>query len=100
MPLGMAKSNPSVRWILFLQGISRHGRSSDPRVTAGVQLAELEGKAGAVISIDDRNQQQAQLAATAPNLDFKVESRKVTLDYQILSDTKGAVVREAAPPKQ
>ncbi len=56
--------------------------------TAGVQLAELEGNAGRIISVEDRNQQQGNLAATAPNLDFKVESRKVTIDYQNLTEAR------------
>jgi len=31
---------------------------------------------------DDRNLQQGQLAANAPNFDFTVENRKLTLNYQ------------------
>src|SRR5205823_4074105 len=36
----------------------------------------------------DRNQQQGALAATAPNLDFKVEDRKITLNYQNLTEAR------------
>ena len=53
-------------------------------VNALAQLDELEGKAAAVVDKENRDQQQAQLAASQPSLDFKVESRQVVLDYQNL----------------
>ncbi len=49
---------------------------------AGSQLDELAGKAAAVTDADDRLQAQTRAAANAPGLDFKVESRKITLHYQ------------------
>jgi hypothetical protein len=49
-----------------------------------VQADEIEGKAGAVVNEEDRNQVQAKLAATQPGFDFTVEARKVTLNYQNL----------------
>ena len=48
------------------------------------QLDELDGKAGDVIDKDDRDQQQAKLAATEPSFEFKAEARKITIDYQNL----------------
>jgi hypothetical protein len=58
--------------------------------SAGVQLDEIDGKTstGAIVTQDDRNQQQGNLAATAPNLDFKVESRKITINYQNLTEAR------------
>jgi hypothetical protein len=63
--------------------------------SAGVQLDEIEAGAAAatrptttMVTPTDRNQQQGSLAATAPNLDFKVENRKITLDYQNLSEVR------------
>jgi hypothetical protein len=62
---------------------------------AGTQLDEITGvaargnarpPAATITNPDDRNQQQGALAATAPNLDFKVESRKITLNYQNVTE--------------
>jgi len=48
------------------------------------QLDEIAGKGAKVIDAEDRTQQQTKLAADAPSLDFKVEARKVTVDYRNL----------------
>ncbi len=48
------------------------------------QFKEIDGAAVAVIDEEDREQQQTQLAATAPAFDFQVESRKVVVNYQNL----------------
>lgn len=48
------------------------------------QLDEIEGKAVAVVDKESREQEQTQLAATEPSLDFKVESRAVQVTYQNL----------------
>jgi hypothetical protein len=50
------------------------------------QLDEIEGKAPKVVDKDDHAQQQAKLAATEGAFDFKVEARKITLNYQNLSE--------------
>ena len=66
-------------------------------VSAGVQLDEIDANSAAgattrvattLVSPNDRNQQQGALAATAPNLDFKVESRKITVNYQNLTEAR------------
>jgi hypothetical protein len=62
-------------------------------LTAAVQLDEIDGKPAAtgragIVTPDDRNQQQNSLAMNAPNLDFKVESRKLTLNYQNSSEIR------------
>ena len=49
------------------------------------QLAEIEGGASEVVDEKDRDQRQAQLAATEAGFDFRVESRRVTIDYQNLT---------------
>jgi hypothetical protein len=61
--------------------------------SAGVQLAEINAASAAatrpvatITTPANRNQQQGALAATAPNIDFKVEDRKVTLNYQNVTD--------------
>ncbi len=46
------------------------------------QLDELEGKGAKVVDKDDAAQKQAALAATEASHDFKVEARKVALNYQ------------------
>ena len=46
------------------------------------QLDELEGKGAKVVDKDDAAQKQAALAATEASFDFKVEARKVALNYQ------------------
>ncbi len=50
-----------------------------------VQFKEIEGGAAVVVDDEDREQKQNQLATTAPSFDFKVESRRVVLNYQNLS---------------
>lgn len=47
------------------------------------KAAPVEGTP--VIDKEDRSQNQTQLASTEPNYDFKVEARKVKLNYQNLS---------------
>jgi len=54
------------------------------------QLDEIEGKAPKVVDDEDHAQQQGALAATEGTFDFKVEARKITLNYQNLTE---AVVR-------
>ena len=48
------------------------------------QLDEVEGKNknAKVVDKDDRDQQQAKLAATEPSFDFDVEARQIALTYQ------------------
>ncbi|MCA9090838.1 MAG: hypothetical protein KDA90_19630, partial [Planctomycetaceae bacterium] len=48
------------------------------------QLDEASGQHAAVIDEENRDQQQAGLAATEPGFDFKVESGKVAINYQNL----------------
>jgi hypothetical protein len=48
-------------------------------------LAQLDGL-DQVDNPDDREQIQAQLAASEPAIDFKVEARKIVFDYQNLED--------------
>ncbi len=52
------------------------------------QLDEAEGKDAKAIDPEDRNQQQAQLAATEPNFDFTVEAKQISLNHQNLSAVK------------
>jgi hypothetical protein len=52
------------------------------------QFKEIDGAAVDVIDDEDREQQQTQLAATAPSFDFQVESRKAVVNYQNLSEAK------------
>ena len=49
------------------------------------QLDEAEGKDAKAIDAEDRNQQQAQLAATEPNFDFTVEAKQINLNHQNLT---------------
>jgi hypothetical protein len=49
------------------------------------QVDEIEGKAAKVVDEKDRTQTQSQLAATEASFDFKVESKKITVDYQNVS---------------
>jgi len=53
---------------------------------AGDQLAEMEGGAATVADDKDRDQVQAQLAATAPNLEFSVEARRITIRYRNIDE--------------
>jgi len=48
------------------------------------QLDELEGAVAKVVDKENRGQQQTQLAATEPSLDFKVEAKKVKIAFQNL----------------
>jgi len=52
------------------------------------QLDELEGKGAKVVDKDDAAQKQAALAATEASFDFKVEARKVALQYQNLPEAQ------------
>ncbi len=47
-------------------------------------LDEIEGQAVVVVDQEDRQQQQTQLAATAPTFDFRVEARQVIVNHQNL----------------
>ena len=49
------------------------------------QVDEIEGKAAKVVDDKDRTQTQSRLAATEASFDFKVASKKITVDYQNLS---------------
>ncbi|MDA1050033.1 MAG: hypothetical protein O3C40_06085 [Planctomycetota bacterium] len=48
------------------------------------QLDEISSGEVEVVDPDSRDQRQAELAATAPSFDLKVEAKKVQLDYQNL----------------
>ncbi|MEK6262775.1 MAG: hypothetical protein AABP62_29610 [Planctomycetota bacterium] len=61
-------------------------RNTFAAITA--QLNEAEGKDAKAVDADDRNQQQAQLAATEPNFDFTVEAKQINLNHQNLSAVK------------
>jgi len=63
-------------------------RWRDAFVNITTQLDELEGGAAKVVDKENRDQQQTQLAATEPGLDFKVESKKVKISYQNLKQVK------------
>lgn len=52
------------------------------------QLDEIEGAGPKKIDSDDRNQEQTQLAATAPNFDFSVEAKQITLNHQNLDEVR------------
>ena len=54
----------------------------------GSQLDEIEGKAAKKKDDDkpDREKQQAELAATEPTFDFKVENRNIALTWKNLGD--------------
>ena len=54
----------------------------------GAQLDEAEGKDAKLVSDEDRNQQQTQLAATEPNFDFTVEAKQIKLDSQNLKSAR------------
>src|SRR5690606_36163930 len=47
-------------------------------------LAEAEGAAATVVDADDRQQQQARLAATEASFDFEVEGNTIVLSHQNL----------------
>ncbi len=48
------------------------------------QIDEAEGKGTTTIDRENREQRQAELAATEPNFDFVVEAKKIRLDFQNL----------------
>ncbi len=50
----------------------------------GAQIDEIEGKAPKVVDDKDRGEKQTKLAATETALDFTVEAREITLNYQNL----------------
>ena len=50
------------------------------------QLDEVEGKGGPITDKDDRTQAQTRLAASEASFEFKVESRKVSITYQNLTE--------------
>ena len=50
------------------------------------QLDEIEGKAGAKGDKPDREKQQAELAASEPSFDFKVEKQTIALNYKNLGE--------------
>jgi hypothetical protein len=52
------------------------------------QLDEATGQAAAEIDLENRDQQQGQLAATEPNFDFNVEARKIRINYQNLDSVR------------
>jgi len=52
------------------------------------QLDEIQGKTAGVVDTEDRDQQQAKLAATEPSFEFTVEGKKVTVDYQNLTQVR------------
>ncbi len=67
--------HPVDRWRNTFAGIS-------------AQLDEAMGKSVSPIDAENRDQQQAQLAATEPNFDFTVEARKIRINYQNLAAVK------------
>ncbi len=48
------------------------------------QVDEIEGKAMKIADNDDRNQRQAQLAASEPNFDFAMDAKTINLNWQNL----------------
>ena len=52
------------------------------------QLDEIEGKAPKVTDKEDRTQLQTKLAASEPGFDFKVEEKKITVNYQNLAECR------------
>jgi len=52
------------------------------------QLDEIEGKTAVVIDPEDRAQRMAQAAAAEPSLDFKVEARKILINYQNVPEVR------------
>lgn len=49
------------------------------------QLDEIQGLANRVVDAEDRQQSQTGLAATEPNFEFKVEAKKIKLQYENLT---------------
>ncbi|MFT7642356.1 MAG: hypothetical protein ACI9G1_004113 [Pirellulaceae bacterium] len=52
------------------------------------QLDEFEGNEAKVVDDENREQQQTKLANSEPSFDFKVEAKKVSIDYQNLTKVK------------
>ena len=52
------------------------------------QAEEIQGKAPEIASDDDRNQQQAKLAAAEPTLELEVDGSIVTINYQKISNVQ------------
>ena len=52
------------------------------------QVSELEGQSPKVIDKESRTERQTELAATEPGFDFKVEARRVQLQYQNLTECR------------
>ncbi len=50
------------------------------------QLAEIDGAETDVVDDDSRAQRQAKLASTEPNFEFKVEAKRVEVNYQNVSE--------------
>jgi hypothetical protein len=52
------------------------------------ELDEAEGRGGAVVDVDSREQVQARLAASEASFDFTVEAKRVTINYQNLAECR------------
>lgn len=52
------------------------------------QLDEIDGKSGAVIDREDRDQQEGQLARTEPTLTFEIKNEKVIVKSQNLKEAR------------
>ncbi len=52
------------------------------------QLDEAEGKAPKIVDKENREQQQAELAATETSFDFKVEAKQIVIDYQNVTQAR------------
>eukprot|EP00163_Fabomonas_tropica_P032210 TRINITY_DN798_c1_g1_i1.p1 TRINITY_DN798_c1_g1~~TRINITY_DN798_c1_g1_i1.p1 ORF type:complete len:1554 (-),score=446.16 TRINITY_DN798_c1_g1_i1:323-4984(-) len=50
------------------------------------QLNEIDGAGHKMIDDDDHMSRQTSLAASEPSFEFKIESRKITLDYQNMTE--------------
>ncbi len=56
--------------------------------TVVAQADEIEGKAPEIVADEDRDQQQAKLAAAEPTLELEVDGSIVTLTYQKISNVQ------------
>ena len=52
------------------------------------QADEIQGKGPQIVADEDRNQQQAKLAAAEPTLDLRVSGSLVTIDYQRVTNVQ------------
>ncbi len=52
------------------------------------QADEIQGKGPQIVTDEDRNQQQAKLAAAEPSLDLRVDGSLVTVDYQRVTNVQ------------